>query len=87
MEKRSGGGHFGLMLLLREGLPGWLARQGQLLAEQRHGETTEPAASLGQMPDDTRSVALTFPSSLFADLVHIMSNLISPSVQQAQHES
>ncbi len=79
------------MLLLREGLPGWLARQEQLLA-QEFGPANSPASAASEAaPREDHPIVSTVPSDiplpLLADLIRAISNLIVPSTQQVQHES
>jgi len=71
VDERPGGGHFGLMLLLREGLPGWLTRREQLL---------------GSKPAHGPPLAQNLVAPAFDDWVRVLSSLFIPTTGQVQHE-
>ena len=86
-ENQFGGGRFGLMLLLREGLPGWLGRAAQLLAGDSKGSE---AATLEDLASRTTEAAADIPGIAppsFSELVSIMSNLVIPTIEEVQHGS
>ena len=68
------------MLLLREGLPGWLTRAEQVL-ESKPGWLPSPEPGLS-----TTALARNLVTPAFEDWVRVLSSLLSPSIQQVHHE-
>ena len=72
--ERSPSGHFGLIVLLREGLPAWVARCAEHdLARTEHVASHRPTAtpSLAVFElDDARQ----------ADLISMLANLVQPAL-------
>jgi hypothetical protein len=85
VKKQFGGGHFGLMLLLREGLPGWLARAEQLLAS---GSSVSRSASTNDIAFEPKGGIPNMATPSFGELVRIVSNLVIPITrEEVQHGS
>ncbi len=68
------------MLLLREGLPGWLTRAEQML-ESKPEWLPSPEPSLS-----TTALTQNLVTPAFEDWVRVLSSLLSPSIEQVHHE-
>ncbi len=76
------------MLLLREGLPGWLARAEQLLAS---GSSASRGPSSRDIAFEAKGGSASIPNMArpsFGELVRIVSNLVIPITREkVQHGS
>lgn len=67
------------MLLLREGLPGWLTRAEQLLEAR-------PTRRTSEQPTFATPLAQDLVAPVFDELVQVLSSLLLSTTREVQHE-
>jgi len=65
LDSRTAGGHFGLVILIREGVAAWMANTSLQPMPVAHMATTDPPAATALIPDGLR-----------ADVVRVFANMV-----------